>query len=65
MTHTDSTDNTNTVNTTKNNTHNNQPQNANTESYSDFMDNMGYFSAFGFLLSRMAYEFAHDRQMSD
>lgn len=45
MTHTSSTDITN---TDKTNTHNNQLQSENTESYSDFMNNMEYFSVFGF-----------------
>ena len=39
MIHADSTDNTNSVNTPKSSTHDSQSQNANTEPYSDFMDN--------------------------
>lgn len=58
MTHTDST------NKTKSSTHN-QSQNANTELYTDLMNNIEYFSAFGFLLSRMAYEITHEKQTSD
>lgn len=53
-----------TINTDKSNSHN-HPQNANTEPYSNFIDSMEYFSAFGFLLSRMAYEITHEKQMSD
>lgn len=57
---------TNTTNTDKANTHDNQSKDTKTEeSYSDFMNNMEYFSVFGFLLSRMAYELAHEKQMSD
>lgn len=62
MAHTNSIDKTN---KTKSNTYNNQPQNANTESYSNFMDNMEYYSVLGFLLTVFAYELAHEQQMSD
>lgn len=68
MAHTDSTDYTNstdTTNTAKGNAHNNQSQNANTESYSNLMNTMEYYSVLGFLLSRMAYEITHEKQMSD
>lgn len=54
MIHADSTDNTNSANTPKSNTHDSQSQNTNTEPYSDFMDNMEYFSIFGFLLTCFA-----------
>lgn len=65
MIHTDSTGNTNIVNTIKSNTHD-QSQNADAEeSYTDLMNNMEYFSAFGFLLAVLSYELAHDKQMSD
>lgn len=65
MAHTDSTDKTNKVNTDKSNTHNSQPQNANTESYSNLMDNMEYFSVFGFLLAGLANYAFCDKQISD
>ena len=68
MTHTDSTDNTNTaniVNTDKSNVRNNHTQNANTESYSNFMDNMEYFSVFGFLLAGLANYAFHEKRISD
>lgn len=65
MTHTDSTDNTNTANTSKSNTHNNQSQNANTESFSNLMNDIEYFSVYGFLLTVFSYEITHDKQMSD
>lgn len=51
MTQINSTDITNTA---KCNTHDSQSQNANTEPYSDFMDNMEYFSVFRFLLDCFA-----------
>lgn len=66
--HKDSTDNTNTantVNTTKSNSHNNQTQNANTESYSNLMNNTEYFSVFGFLLAGLANYMLHEKLMSD
>jgi len=63
MTHTDLTD---TANTYKTNTHNNQSTDTKTEeSYSDFMNNMEYFSVFGFLLAGLANYAYHDKQMSD
>lgn len=63
MTHTDLT---NTANTDKTNTHNNQSTDTKTEeSYSDFMNNMEYFSVFGFLLAGLANYAYHDKQMSD
>ena len=66
MKHTDSTNNTNIVNTIKSNAHNNQPKDTKTEeSYSDFMNNMEYFSVFGFLLAGLANYAYHDKQMSD
>lgn len=68
MTHKHSTGNTNTantVNTVKSNTQNSQSQNANTESYCNLMNTMEYYSVLGFLLSRMAYEITHEKQMSD
>lgn len=46
-------------------THSSQLTNAKAEPYSNFMDNMEYFTAFGFLLSRMAYELAHEKKMTD
>lgn len=65
MTHTDSTDNTNSANTPKSSTHDSQPQNANTEPYSNFMNSMEYFSAFGFLLAGLANYAFHEKQTSD
>ena len=63
MTHTDLTD---TANTDKTNTHNNQSTDTKTEeSYSDFMNNMEYFSVFGFLLSGLANYMIHEQQISD
>lgn len=60
MTHTDRT------NTTKNNTHNNKFSNENTEElYNDLINKTDYYSVLGFLLSRMAYELAHEKRMSD
>lgn len=53
------------TNKTKSNTQNSQSQNANTESYCNLMNTMGYYSVLGFLLSRMAYEITHEKQMSD
>lgn len=67
MAHTDSTDYTNstdTTNTTKSNSHN-QSQNANTEPYSNFMNSMEYFSAFGFLLAGLANYAFHEKRISD
>lgn len=64
MIHTDSTDNTNTANTAKSNSHN-QSQNANTEPYSNFIDSMEYFSAFGFLLAGLANYAFHEKRISD
>ena len=56
----------NTTNTAKTNTHNNQSTDTKTEeSYSDFMNNMEYFSVFGFLLAGLANYAYHDKQMSD
>lgn len=52
MTHTDLT---NTTNTAKTNTYNDDPKDTKTEElYSNFMDNMEYFSVFGFLLDCFA-----------
>lgn len=65
MTHINSTGNTNTVNTDKSNSHNNQPQNANTEPYSNLMNNIEYFSVFGFLLAGLVNYAFQDKQMSD
>ncbi len=65
MKHTDSTNNTNIVNTIKSNAHNNQPQNANTEPYSDLMNSIEYFSVFGFLLAGLANYMLHEKLMSD
>lgn len=63
MVHTDSTDKTN---TTKSNTYNNQSSNDNTEAlYNDLMNSIECFSVLGLLLSRMAYEITHDKQISD
>ncbi len=62
MTQINSTDITNTA---KCNTHDSQSQNANTESYSDFMNNMEYFSVLGFLLSGLANYMIHEQQISD
>lgn len=59
MTYTDSTDNTNTA---KSNSHN-QSQNANTEAYSNFIDSMEYFSAFGFLLTGLANYAFHEKRI--
>ena len=57
---------TNTTNKTKTNTHNDNPKDTKTEeSYSDFMNNMEYFSVFGFLLAGLANYAYHDKQMSD
>lgn len=57
---------TDTANTDKTNTHNNQSTDTKTEeSYSDFMNNMEYFSVFGFLLAGLANYAYHDKQMSD
>ena len=65
MIHAESTDNTNSVNTTKSNSHNNQTQNANTESYSNLMNNTEYFSVFGFLLAGLDNYMLHEKLMSD
>ena len=66
MTHTDSTGNTDTTNTDKSNTHNNNSKDTKTEeSYSDFMNNMEYFSVFGFLLADLANYMLHEKRISD
>lgn len=68
MTHTDSTDNTNTantVNTDKSNVRNNHTQNANTETYSNLMNSMEYFSVLGFSLAGLANYMFHEKQTSD
>ena len=63
MTHTDSID---TTNTDKTNTHNNQSKDTNTdELYSNFMNNMEYFSVFGFLLAGLMNYMIHEKRMSD
>lgn len=63
MTHTDSTD---TANTDKTNTHNNLSKDTKTEeSYSNFMNNMEYFSVFGFLLAGLANYMIHEKRISD
>lgn len=63
MAHTNSIDKTN---KTKSNTYNNQSSNENTEElYNDLMNSIKCFSVLEFLLSRMAYEFAYEKQMSD
>ena len=57
---------TDTANTYKTNAHNDNPKDTKTEeSYSDFMNNMEYFSVFGFLLAGLANYAYHDKQMSD
>ena len=57
---------TNTTNKTKTNTHNDNPKDTKTEeSYSNFMNNMEYFSVFGFLLSGLANYMIHEQQISD
>lgn len=54
------------INTTKNHTHNNKFSNENTEElYNDLINKTDYYSVLGFLLSRMAYELVHEKQMSD
>ncbi len=66
MIHADSTDNTNSANTPKSSTHNNQSKDTKTEeSYSDFMNNMEYFSVFGFLLADLANYMLHEKRISD
>ena len=63
MTHTDSID---TTNTDKTNTHNNQSKDTNTdELYSNFMNNMEYFSVFGFLLAGLMNYMIHEKRISD
>ena len=57
---------TDTANTDKTNTHNNQSTDTKTEeSYSDFMNNMEYFSVVGFLLAGLADYMIHEQQISD
>ena len=56
----------NTTNTAKTNTHNNQSTDTNTdELYSNFMNNMEYFSVVGFLLAGLADYTIHEQQISD
>lgn len=56
----------NTTNTAKTNTHNNQSKDTNTdELYSNFMNNMEYFSVVGFLLAGLADYTIHEQQISD
>ena len=63
MTHTDST---NTTNTAKTNTHNNQSKDTNTdELYSNFMNNIEYFSVVGFLLAGLTNYMIHEKRISD
>lgn len=63
MTHTNST---NTTNTAKTNTHNDNPKDTNIdELYSNFMNNMEYFSVVGFLLAGLADYMIHEQQISD
>lgn len=63
MTQINSTDITNTA---KTNTHNNQSKDTNTdELYSNFMNNMEYFSVVGFLLAGLADYTIHEQQISD
>lgn len=63
MTHTNST---NTTNTAKTNTHNDNPKDTNIdELYSNFMNNMEYFSVVGFLLASLADYMIHEQQISD
>ena len=63
MTHTDSID---TTNTDKTNTHNNQSKDTNTdELYSNFMNNMEYFSVFGFLLAGLMNYMIYEKRISD
>ena len=63
MTHTDSTD---TTNTDKTNTHNDNPKDTKTkESYSNFMNNIEYFSVVGFLLAGLANYMIHEKRISD
>ncbi len=57
---------TDTANTDKTNTHNNQSTDTKTEeSYSDFMNNMEYFSVFGFLLAGLADYMLYEKGISD
>lgn len=63
MAHTDST---NTTNTAKTNTHNDNSKDTKTEeSYSYLLNNMEYFSVFGFLLAGLANYMIHEKGISD
>lgn len=54
------------TNTAKTNTHNNQSKDTKTEElYSNFMNNMEYFSVVGFLLAGLADYMIHEQQISD
>ena len=56
----------NTADTAKTNTHNNQSKDTKTEeSYSDIMNNMEYFSVFGFLLAGLANYMIYEKRISD
>ena len=57
---------TDTANTYKTNAHNDNSKDTKTEeSYSDFMNNMEYFSVFGFLLADLANYMLHEKRISD
>lgn len=53
----------NTNNKNRSNEHTNHPNDTKTESYDSMMENIDYFSVFGFLLSRMAYELIHEKRV--
>ena len=57
---------TDTANTYKTNAHNDNSKDTKTEeSYSNFMNNMEYFSVFGFLLAGLANYMIHEKGISD
>lgn len=63
MTHTNST---NITNTAKTNTHNDNPKDTNIdELYSNFMNNMEYFSVVRFLLAGLADYMIHEKRIYD
>lgn len=56
----------NTSNTAKTNTHNDNLKDTKTEeSYNNLMNNMEYFSVFGFLLAGLADYMLHEKGISD
>ncbi len=53
------------IHTDRRNQHADNLNNTITDSFENFLENIDYFTFFGFLLSRFAYELVHEKRMSD